>query len=175
MQEVTRARRCRLLELAPGEVAPADVAPPAYFISHCWKNRAVRMFDYVLTYLQHADEDVAVWIDILAVNQHAGTQVRWWLGCSNKGRVAGEEAGGVAGGRGRCRQACGGAGMQAGGHATCGEEGGRHDSAMHPTALSRNPPGLVWAGIYNPPYSLGTGVKTPHHHHPTPYRLSSTT
>ncbi|KAG2449768.1 hypothetical protein HYH02_005293 [Chlamydomonas schloesseri] len=78
VQEVTRPRRCRLLELAApgGEVEPSDVAPPVYFISHCWKNLATRMFEYVLVYLQHADDGVAVWIDILAVNQHAGTQAQ---------------------------------------------------------------------------------------------------
>mgnify|MGYP001807350915 CR=1 FL=1 len=36
-----------------------------------WKNRACRLFDYVLSFLEDAGDDVAVWIDILAVTQHA--------------------------------------------------------------------------------------------------------
>ncbi|KAG2429918.1 hypothetical protein HXX76_010698 [Chlamydomonas incerta] len=57
---VTERRRCRLVELAE-VVAPADVSPPLYFISHCWKNRAARLFGHVLDYLQSASEEVAVW------------------------------------------------------------------------------------------------------------------
>ncbi|KXZ53022.1 hypothetical protein GPECTOR_8g39 [Gonium pectorale] len=72
----TEARRCRLLELAPEEVDPEDVAPPKYFISHAWMNRAQRLFEYVLGFLQDAEDGVSVWIDILAVNQHAGTQAQ---------------------------------------------------------------------------------------------------
>eukprot|EP00198_Chlamydomonas_reinhardtii_P013244 XP_001702581.1 predicted protein [Chlamydomonas reinhardtii] len=73
VQPLTRARRCRLLELPPpeGPVLPGDVAQPMYFISHAWKNRACRLFDYVLSFLEDAGDDVAVWIDILAVTQHA--------------------------------------------------------------------------------------------------------
>ncbi|GIL56284.1 hypothetical protein Vafri_11626 [Volvox africanus] len=97
--ETTSGQRCRLLEAA-GIVDPCDVAPPVYFISHCWQNRAALLFESVLGHYllggRDADSDadagitasedgltavspaapVTVWIDLLAVNQHEGTEER---------------------------------------------------------------------------------------------------
>ncbi|KXZ47607.1 hypothetical protein GPECTOR_34g766 [Gonium pectorale] len=72
IEAVTYERRCRLLEI-PDLVDAADVAPPSYFISHTWKNRVCRLFEYVLGYLQDAADSVAVWLDVLCVNQHEDT------------------------------------------------------------------------------------------------------
>ncbi|KAG2422512.1 hypothetical protein HXX76_015980 [Chlamydomonas incerta] len=55
-------------------VAEEDVAQPMYFISHAWKNKVSLLIDFILDdLLVLADEGVAVWIDILAVNQHEET------------------------------------------------------------------------------------------------------
>lgn len=45
VQPLTRARRCRLLELPPpeGPVLPGDVAQPMYFISHAVRHRSRRV------------------------------------------------------------------------------------------------------------------------------------
>ncbi|PNH02254.1 Vegetative incompatibility protein HET-E-1, partial [Tetrabaena socialis] len=72
VEEVTAVRQCRLVEMEE-LVAPKDVAPPMYFISHTWKNKASRLFEYVINYLSNASDTVTVWLDILCVNQHEGT------------------------------------------------------------------------------------------------------
>ncbi|PNH07715.1 Vegetative incompatibility protein HET-E-1 [Tetrabaena socialis] len=72
VEEVTAERQCRLVEMEE-LVAPEDVAPPMYFISHTWMNKASRLFEYVLSYLSNASNTVTVWLDILCVNQHEGT------------------------------------------------------------------------------------------------------
>ncbi|KAG2427876.1 hypothetical protein HXX76_012196 [Chlamydomonas incerta] len=73
VRPVTADRACRLLE-AREEVAAEDVAPPAYFISHAWKNSLALLLDYLDSFLAAAADTTAVWIDILAVNQHEKTQ-----------------------------------------------------------------------------------------------------
>ncbi|KAG2427875.1 hypothetical protein HXX76_012195 [Chlamydomonas incerta] len=73
VRPVTADRACRLLE-AREEVAAEDVAPPAYFISHAWKNSLALLLDYLDSFLAAAADTIAVWIDILAVNQHEKTQ-----------------------------------------------------------------------------------------------------
>ncbi|PNH07719.1 hypothetical protein TSOC_005803 [Tetrabaena socialis] len=72
VEEVTAERQCRLVEMEE-LVAPEDVAPPIYFISHTWMNKASRLFEYVLNYLSNASDTVTVWLDILCVNQHEDT------------------------------------------------------------------------------------------------------
>ncbi|EFJ40133.1 hypothetical protein VOLCADRAFT_100103 [Volvox carteri f. nagariensis] len=85
VMEITGSRQCRLLEVSD-LVDANDVAPPTYFVSHAWQNRAGLLFESVLGHYllagsladepQAAAAEVAVWIDILVVNQHDGTEGR---------------------------------------------------------------------------------------------------
>ncbi|GLC68303.1 hypothetical protein PLESTF_000673900 [Pleodorina starrii] len=89
-EEAAAGRRCRLLEspgVAGALIDTVDVAPPTYFISHAWQNRAGLLFESVLGHYLLADaaaaaggggggSAAAVWIDLLAVNQHEGTAER---------------------------------------------------------------------------------------------------
>ncbi|KXZ42624.1 hypothetical protein GPECTOR_129g554 [Gonium pectorale] len=61
VESVTRARRCRLVQLE-GVVDPADVAPPLYFISHAWKNKLSLLLDFVERFLAAASDTTTVWI-----------------------------------------------------------------------------------------------------------------
>ncbi|KAG2491803.1 hypothetical protein HYH03_009963 [Edaphochlamys debaryana] len=73
VEEVTKRRKCRLVELE-AEVHASEVRPPMYFISHAWKNRCSLLLDFVLErFLADAGDHVTVWLDILAVNQHEET------------------------------------------------------------------------------------------------------
>lgn len=69
VEVVTAASRSRLVQLQQC-VAPEDVGPPTYFISHAWRNRVVLLFDQVLAFLSAASETTCIWVDIICVNQH---------------------------------------------------------------------------------------------------------
>ncbi|PNH05496.1 hypothetical protein TSOC_008245, partial [Tetrabaena socialis] len=69
VEVVTAPKLCRLLEMVE-LVDPKDVAPPAYFLSHAWSNKAAGLFDFVFEYLANASDNTTVWLDILCINQH---------------------------------------------------------------------------------------------------------
>lgn len=68
--DVTGERR---LADCPDLIAPEDVGPPTYFISHAWKGTLAKLLDAVETFLASAAEETCVWIDCVAVNQHDDT------------------------------------------------------------------------------------------------------
>ncbi|KXZ53844.1 hypothetical protein GPECTOR_6g762 [Gonium pectorale] len=70
VQAVTAHARCRLAEL-PSVVDPRDVGVPRYFISHAWKNSFALLLAGIEGFLESADAETRVWVDIIAVNQHA--------------------------------------------------------------------------------------------------------
>ncbi|PNH00948.1 hypothetical protein TSOC_013197 [Tetrabaena socialis] len=85
VQVVTAGERCRLAE-HPDLVAPEDVGVPMYFISHAWKNSFDLLLRGIEGFLESADEETRVWVDIVAVNQVHGracvcasiVQIQWW-------------------------------------------------------------------------------------------------
>jgi hypothetical protein len=58
----------RLVEM-PEFVAPADVGPPDYFVSHAWTNCFAGLVRSIEDFLADAADDTRVWVDVFAVNQ----------------------------------------------------------------------------------------------------------
>lgn len=67
--QLTGAQRCRLAEL-DSSVAPADVGPPKYFVSHCWRAPFALLVKTVAGFCEKESPATRVWLDVAAVNQH---------------------------------------------------------------------------------------------------------